>query len=60
MCHSRDFRMVEAQKEAKPEETRAAQDWRAATIGTMLGDANRQAEQTRPERAPAKEAVPAK
>jgi hypothetical protein len=60
VCHSRDFRTFEVRKETKPEETRAAQDRRAATIDNMLGDANRQAEQARPEPAPVREAAPAK
>ena len=60
MCHSRDFRAFGFRKEAKPEQTPAAVDRRSEVIGTLLSGANKRAEEKRPERAPVKEAVPAK
>ena len=60
MCYSRDFRAFEQRKEKKPEDIRAAQDRRAETVNMMMSDANRQAGQAKPERAPAKEPAPAK
>ena len=60
MCHSRDFRMFEARKERKSEDSIAAHDRRAHTISGMLHDANKPVPDVGPARAPVKEAAPAK
>jgi hypothetical protein len=60
MCHARDFRAFDFRREKKPEEARPAQDKRAEAIDALLADANEHAERERRERAPAKEAAPAK
>jgi len=57
MCHT-GYWMFREQK--KVEDTQATQQRRADVIDTLLRDANKQSEQTKPEETPVKEAAPAK
>lgn len=70
MCHSyvrstvfeerkaQEAKLREA--EAREAEARAAREHRAGLVSRLLGDANRRAEDGKPETAPAREPAPAK
>lgn len=60
MCHARDFRMFEDRKQEKVEDAQLMQDRRAGVIDSLLSDANKQGEKTKPEGTPVKEIAPAK
>jgi hypothetical protein len=57
MCHTGYWIFRERKK---VEETQATQQRRAGVIDTLLRDANKQSEQTKPEETPVKEVAPAK
>jgi hypothetical protein len=57
MCHAGDW-MFREQKKA--EDAQAAQQRRTGVIDTLLKDANKQSEPTKPEETPVKEVAPAK
>ena len=66
MCHARDLRdlrdlrMFADRKQTKVEDMQFMQDRRAGVIDTLLSDANKHSEKTKPEAAPIKEVAPAK
>ena len=60
MCHSRDFRAFDTQKEKQAEDIRSTEERRAGVIDQLLSGANEEAEKAKRERAPAREAAPAK
>jgi hypothetical protein len=60
MCHARDLRMFADRKQKKVEDMHFMQDRRGAVIDTLLSDANKHGEKTKPEAVPVKEVEPAK
>ena len=60
MCHARDLWIFEERARKQAEEMKAKEERRAGVIDTLLNDANKLNDQTKPEEAPVKEAAPAK
>jgi hypothetical protein len=60
MCHSRDWWAYEERQKQEAKERQAAEERRAGLIQDLLADAEKQAETTKCEPAPIKEAAPAK
>lgn len=60
MCYSRDWTASDQREQEEAKRSQAARDQRAGSVKTLMEDAKRQAEQAKPQAAPAKEAVPAK
>jgi hypothetical protein len=58
MCYSRDYKIFDDAKKA--EDTRVTQERRAGMIDSLLKEANKSGENTKPEAAPVKDVVPAK
>ena len=57
MCYSRDYKIFDDVKKA--EDTRVSQERRAGMIDSLLKEANKSGEKTKPEAAPVKDVVPA-
>jgi hypothetical protein len=60
MCHTGYWMFRDRKKVEDTQATQTTQQRRAGVIDTLLRDANKQSEQTKPEETPVKEVAPAK